>query len=217
MRLAGGPGATAGAILAAAVFGAAAEASEAGADAEELSCSCAVAEFPKVAAASAIFAGVAAAPVPVGLPITAGTALPKAVPCFVSCATPLPGVWTTTGEPVVKPDAGGFTITGPDGGRDAIAGGGGAVTICGACLGSGTTLRGAGGWPAITPEVAPGRAAGEGLEATPGFTAAGDVEAGVSVLAVEAADAVAGRCAIGWAPGTRRDAAPRSSRSSFCC
>ena len=145
MRLAGGPGTTAGVALAAGVFGAAAEASEAGADAEELSCSCAAEEFPKVAAASATFGGVAAETAPVGLPIKEGAALPKAVPCFVSCATPLPGVWTTTGEPVVKPDAGGFTITGPEGGREAIAGRGGVVTICGACLGNGTTLRGAGG------------------------------------------------------------------------
>lgn len=44
------------------------------------------------------------------------------------------GAGTTAGAPATC--AGGFTMTGPEGGREAMAGiAGAAVTICGACLG----------------------------------------------------------------------------------
>lgn len=52
---------------------------------------------------------------------------------FVSCGALFAGTATTEAAPV-NPDAGGFTITGPEGAREAMAGvaGGVAATICGA-------------------------------------------------------------------------------------
>lgn len=55
---------------------------------------------------------------------------------LASCGTVLAGA-ATTEDAAVKPDEGGFTITGPEGGLEAIAGvaAGGPETIGGACRG----------------------------------------------------------------------------------
>ncbi len=68
---------------------------------------------------------------------------------FVSCGALFAGAATTEAAPV-NPDAGGFTITGPEGAREAMAGVGVgiAATIGGAWRGNGTILRGAGFDPA---------------------------------------------------------------------
>jgi hypothetical protein len=68
-----------------------------------------------------------------GVNILAATA---AAGDLASCGTVFAGT-ATTADAAVNPDAGGFTITGPEGGREAIAGveDGGADTIRGACRG----------------------------------------------------------------------------------
>src|SRR5487761_1836343 len=69
---------------------------------------------------------------------------------FASCGALFAGTATTVEAPV-SPDDGGFTITGPWGARDAMAGVGVGVadTICGAWRGKGTIFRGAGFEPAV--------------------------------------------------------------------
>jgi hypothetical protein len=64
---------------------------------------------------------------------------------FVSCGAVFAGAPTTEAAPA-NPDAGGFTITGPEGAREAMAGVGAGVaaTICGAWRGKGTIFRGEG-------------------------------------------------------------------------
>jgi len=129
----------------------------------------------------------------------------------------------TTAEAPVKPDDGGFTITGPCGARDAMAGVGvGAVdTICGAWRGNGTILRGAGFEPAAAladTELADVALAGvpavaallpEGAvaeEPTEGAETVGLAAPAAAVVPVgRGGAAVTGRCS------------PCDSRCSFCC
>src|SRR6185437_4175416 len=111
------------------------------------------------------------------------------------------------------PAAAGFTITGPEGGRDAIAGVAGAVTtICGACLGSGTTLRGAGaGCGADAPAVEVGAAA-----MLPVFATGGTVPAGIA-LGVAAEAETVGATEDCRTEGDGFAATLPASRCSFCC
>lgn len=88
-----------------------------------------------------------------GTRVTGGATLEAAaVVGFASCGALFAGTATTV-DAAVSPDDGGFTITGPCGAREAIAGVGvGAVdTICGAWRGNGTIFRGAGFAPAGVP------------------------------------------------------------------
>jgi hypothetical protein len=112
--------------------------------------------------------------------------------------------------------AGGRTMTGPDGGRDAMAGAGGAVTICGACRGCGTTLRGAeaGRFGAAMPDE---------TELGTGLDAVEPEELGVDVVpladgAATAAVAGGADCLLAAdAAAMAGDAPGRPSRCSFCC
>ncbi len=134
---------------------------------------------------------------------------------FASCGAVFAGAATAAAAPV-ETDAGGFTITGPEGGRDAMAGVGiaGVETICGACRGKGTIFRAAGleADPALAGTVPMGFAGKAGLLAA--AAGAGEVETVVDFAAWPAAAAVTvGRCAT-VAPGC----VPRgASRCSFCC
>jgi hypothetical protein len=111
-----------------------------------------------------------------GILVAAGMTVEAAgVAGLASCGALFAGTATTVDAPV-NPDDGGFTITGPCGARDAMAGVGvgAADTICGACRGNGTIFRGAGFDPAAIP-AAPGpagAAAAEGLVVV-GLLAAG--------------------------------------------
>lgn len=138
---------------------------------------------------------------------------------LASCGADFAGVATPAAAPV-ETDAGGFTITGPEGGRDAMAGVGvgGVETICGACRGKGTIFRAAGldADPALTDTAL----TGDGVKAVlltvccTVEVGAGEAETAVDFAAVTAAAAVtAGRCAT-VAP----ECVPRgASRCSFCC
>ncbi len=128
---------------------------------------------------------------------------------FPSVEINLDGGTATTCALAAELDTGGFTITGPDGGRAAIAGaGGGEVTICGACRGKGTILRG--------PVVAAGvLAAGVRALDPAAFGVAETVSTGEAGLGAgaeaDSEEATRGRCDVGGVP---RCAA---SRCSFCC
>ena len=94
---------------------------------------------------------------------------------FASCGALFAGTATTV-EAAANPDDGGFTITGPCGAREAIAGVAGVVevTICGACRGKGTIFRGAGFEPAWAPaETETEGAALTGVPAVAGLLPAG--------------------------------------------
>ncbi len=139
---------------------------------------------------------------------------------FVSCGALFAGAATTADAPA-KPDAGGFTITGPEGARDAIAGVGvgAAETIGGACRGKGTILLGAGFDPAAPAETV---LVGAVLAGVP-------VEAGLPTACPAAAELAAGAETVDFAGpaaaavtvGRGAAVAPRcvlcDSRCSFCC
>jgi hypothetical protein len=92
---------------------------------------------------------------------------------FASCGVLFDGTATTEEAPI-SPDAGGFTITGPEGAREAMAGVGAGVAeiICGACRGKGTILRGAGFDPAAAAETVPTGAALAEVPVEPGLLTA---------------------------------------------
>ncbi len=134
----------------------------------------------------------------------------------VSCGALFAGTATTEDAPF-KPDAGGFTITGPEGAREAMAGVDVGVvgTICGACRGNGTILRGAG----FAPAAALAGAALAGVPAEAGVPtaapAAEDVAARAETVGVSgpaAAAVTVGRAAAGTPRCILCD-----SRCSFCC
>ncbi len=151
-----------------------------------------------------------------------GTLATAAAAGFASCGVLFAGTATTAGAPV-NPDDGGFTITGPCGAREAIAGVGVGVgdTIWGACRGNGTIFRGAGFEPAGLAAAA--GAAGAALTGVlteagllPDGEATGELGAGAETVgfAIPAAAAVTvGRGGAVIAP--RR--IPCNSRCSFCC
>lgn len=128
-----------------------------------------------------------------------------------SCATPRPGATEVATAPLVAFAAGGFTITGPDGGREAMAGAGGAETIGGAWRGNGTTLRGIGADPRFA--VAASRVDADGDAA--GEAARGAADAFFPAEAATMEGAPAGR--VGGAETVARGGTPRPSRCSFCC
>ena len=107
------------------------------------------------------------------------------VACLASCGALLAGTATTVDAPV-SPDEGGFTITGPCGARDAMAGVGVGVevTICGAWRGNGTIFRGAGFEPAAVPAATgDAGAALTGVPADAGLLPAGAATAGLAAAA----------------------------------
>ena len=138
---------------------------------------------------------------------------------LASCGVDFAGVATPAAAPI-ETDVGGFTITGPAGGRDAMAGVGvaGVETICGACRGKGTIFRAAGldADPALAGTAPTGFVVKAGLLTADcaAEAGAGEVETAVDFAAALAAVAVTvGRCAT-VAP----EYVPRgASRCSFCC
>ena len=154
-----------------------------------------------------------------GTRVAAGATLWAAgVAGLASCGAFLAGTATTVGAPV-NPDEGGFTITGPCGARDAIAGV--VDTICGAWRGKGTIFRGAGfmppGAPAETPAAGAaltGGAAAAGL--LPERAAAAELPAGAETAGFAAPAATAVTVGRGGDAVTTRGV-PCDSRCSFCC
>lgn len=141
---------------------------------------------------------------------------------LASCGAFFAGTATTVEAPV-NPDEGGFTMTGPCGARDAMAGvgAGAADTICGACRGKGTIFRGAGFEPTETSaETADAGAALTGAAALAGLLADGagtaELPAGAETVGFAAPAAPAVTAGRGGAAVTAR-CAPCDSRCSFCC
>lgn len=141
---------------------------------------------------------------------------------FASCGALFAGTATTV-EAAANPDDGGFTITGPCGAREAMAGVGvGAeVTIWGAWRGNGTILRGAGFEPAWAPaETETEGAALTGVPAVAGLlpagTAAEELPAGAETVGFPGTAAAAVTVGRGGAAITPRGV-PCVSRCSFCC
>lgn len=197
MRFTGGPGATAAAGLAASVVGN----SDAAVAVAELSGSeIIVCDSDRSLGRTEGCAGRETETTPAGFAISVETGGFVSGDVFLNAATP-----------AAEPEAGGLTMTGPEGGRAAMAGAGGAVvTICGACRGWGTILRGPAACVALPDAestwaaLAPGLVAGEEVAAV-GAAAFG---AGAAALSEEA---TLGRCcAVGGAPRW-------ASRCSFCC
>lgn len=141
---------------------------------------------------------------------------------FASCGALFAGTTTTEAAPV-SPDADGFTITGPEGAREAIAGVGAGVaeTICGACRGKGTTiLLGAGFDPAAPtdPVLAGAALADVPVEAgllTACLAAAEELAVGAETVGFAGPAAAAVTVGRGAAVAPR--CAPCDSRCSFCC
>ena len=158
-----------------------------------------------------------------GTRVAAGLTLEAAgVAGFASCGALFAGTATTVEAPV-NPDDGGFTITGPCGARDAMAGGGVAIgdTICGAWRGKGTILRGAGFEPAAAladTELADAELAGVPAVAglLPEGTATEELAAGAETVGFATPAAAAVTVGRGGAAVTPR-CAPCDSRCSFCC
>ncbi len=151
---------------------------------------------------------------------TAGATVEAAA--FGSCGALFAGTATTVDAPV-KPDEGGFTITGPCGARDAMAGVGVGVadTICGAWRGKGTILRGAGFEPAGA--LADSELADIALACVPAVAgllpegaATEELAAGAEAVGFAAPAATAVTVGAGDAVVTPRYA-PGDSRCSFCC
>jgi hypothetical protein len=210
IRLAGGPG-TAGALEATA-GSALGVASVAVAESAAIGCS-----------AVATDAGMDSA-VTVGICGTRdGTAAPAdaaGTAGLVSCGAFFAGTATTVDAPV-NPDAGGFTITGPDGAREAIAGVGVGVveTIGGACRGNGTIRLGAGSDPAtpVAPALA-GAALVEALAEVGLLTARPAAEAlAVGAETVGLAGPAAAAVTVGRGAAVAPRCRPCDSRCSFCC
>ena len=135
---------------------------------------------------------------------------------FVSCGALFAGTATAEDVPF-KPAAGGFTITGPEGAREAMAGVdvGVVETICGACRGNGTILRGAG----FAPAAALAGAALAGVPVGAGVPTA--APAAEDVAARAKTDGVSGPAAAAVTVGRGAAGTPRcipcDSRCSFCC
>jgi hypothetical protein len=140
---------------------------------------------------------------------------------LVSCGALFAGAATTEAAPA-NPDAGGFTITGPEGAREAMAGVGASVaaTICGAWRGKGTIFRGEGFDPTaaladtvlavaalatVPAEAGVGTACPAAEEAAAGVETAGFAGPAAAAVTVGRGAAVAPRCV------------PCCSRCSFCC
>ncbi len=158
-----------------------------------------------------------------GMRVAAGVTLEAAgVAGFCSCGALFDGTATTV-DAAVNPDDGGFTITGPWGARDAIAGVGVGVadTICGAWRGKGTIFRGAGFEPAAAlADTELADAALAGVPATAGLfpegTATEELAAGAETVGFAAPAAAAVTVGRGGAAVTPR-CVPCESRCSFCC
>ncbi len=143
---------------------------------------------------------------------------------FVSCGALFAGT-ATTADAAVNPDEGGFTITGPCGAREAMAGVGVGVgvaeTICGACRGKGTIFRGAGFAPAaaLAETIVPG-AALTGVPAETGLATADpaieELAAGAETVGLAGPAAAAVIVGRGGTAVTAR-CVPSDSRCSFCC
>ena len=145
---------------------------------------------------------------------------PAGVAGFASCGALFAGTATTVDAPV-NPDDGGFTITGPCGARDAMAGVCVADTICGAWRGKGTILRGAGFEPAAAladTELADVALAGVPAVAglLPEGTATEELAVGAETVGFAAPAAAAVIVGRGGAAVTPR-CVPCDSRCSFCC
>jgi hypothetical protein len=112
-----------------------------------------------------------------GTRVAAGATLWVAeVAGLASCGALFAGTATTVEAPV-NPDEGGFTMTGPCGAREAIAGVGVVDTICGAWRGKGTIFLGAGFEPAGAPaEMVAAGAALTGVAAVTGLLPEGAAE-----------------------------------------
>jgi hypothetical protein len=152
----------------------------------------------------------AAATLPAGLPAMTAADLS-------SCATARTGAAAVADAPLVALATGGFTITGPEGGREAMAGAGGAETIGGAWRGNGTTLRGAGADPrfAVATSAAVDAETDTAGEAARG--AADVAEAEVFPAEAAATGGLPVGCCVGGAEIAARGGTARPSRCSFCC
>lgn len=142
------------------------------------------------------------------------------VAIFASCGALFVGTATTVEAPI-DPCDGGFTITGPCGARDAMAGVGVADTICGAWRGNGTIFRGAGFEPAAAladTELADVALAGVPADAglLPKAAAAEELAEGAETLGFAAPAAAAVTTGRGGAAVTPRRV-PCDSCCSFCC
>jgi hypothetical protein len=140
---------------------------------------------------------------------------------FASCGPLFAGTATTV-DAAVNPDDGGFTITGPCGAREAMAGVGVGVedTIWGACRGKGTIFLGAGFEPvAALADIEPAGVA-TGVPTDAGLSEAGaaaeELAAGAETVGFAAPAATAVTVGRGGAAVTPR-CIPCESRCSFCC
>jgi len=137
---------------------------------------------------------------------------------LASCGAFFAGTATTVEAPV-NPADGGFTMTGPCGAREAIAGV--VDTICGAWRGKGTIFRGAGFEPTgASAETLAAGAAFTGAAVVAGLlpegAAAAELATGAETVGFAAPAAPAVTVGRGGAAVTAR-CVPCDSRCSFCC